>query len=212
MRLARLSLAEDILVERNNDFFLHEMEDHKQFYHYQALLDVTLLLLPIAVVISIALYDLNEATSFTVKEVYLLLSLLGICYKPLRNLHRVSLAATHATHSMKRLTIYLDLPENTQPHFLRSQEPSIKIKPKTMTVMRGDSGKAVGAFFFDRGLSLTGGQRLIILGKKGQGTSLCLRSMLGELPIMHGEVSLGGKLAYLSERHYFSTESVEANI
>jgi hypothetical protein len=55
------------------------------FYKYSTLYDITLLLLPIFVVSTIALYDINEEPSITVEQVYAILALLGTCYMPMKS-------------------------------------------------------------------------------------------------------------------------------
>ena len=55
------------------------------FYKYSTLYDITLLLLPILVVSTITLYDINEDPPITVSQVYAILALLGTCYLPMKS-------------------------------------------------------------------------------------------------------------------------------
>lgn len=59
MALARIAKSEGIIIEKNNDLFKHENHDHLLFYRYSTLYDISQILLPIAVVVSIALFDYN---------------------------------------------------------------------------------------------------------------------------------------------------------
>lgn len=104
---ARLDHSESILLQKNNDFFLKENKVHHEFYHYQSLFEISLLLLPIIVALSISLYDHNQQNHFTIKQVYMLLTLLGICYKPLKNIKTMSLHIEQGLHSLNRVSIYL---------------------------------------------------------------------------------------------------------
>lgn len=72
------------MVERNNDFFLEECHDHMKFYRYASLYDIVQLMLPILVVVTSMLYDQNSEQAISIEELYLILSLLGICYRPMK--------------------------------------------------------------------------------------------------------------------------------
>jgi hypothetical protein len=72
------------MVEKNNDLFLEECHDHQTFYRYSALYDIAQLLLPIAVVVTALIYDQNSEDPLSVEQLYLILSLLGICYRPMK--------------------------------------------------------------------------------------------------------------------------------
>ena len=68
-------------------------------------------MLPILVVVTITLYDLNEVNPITVEQVYSLLTLLGICYMPMKSTRTVSINLHDGLHSLKRLSQYFHLPE-----------------------------------------------------------------------------------------------------
>lgn len=44
----------------------------------------------------------------------MLLTLLGICYKPLKNILQISIKVEDGLHSFKRIKLYLNLPENNK--------------------------------------------------------------------------------------------------
>ena len=77
---AKLIGWEDIIIEKNNDLFEVENHDHYLFYYYNCLYDIILLMLPILVVVTIGLWEVGEAKPIKVEQVYLMLSLLGLCY------------------------------------------------------------------------------------------------------------------------------------
>lgn len=64
--LARIIKHESMLVERNNDYFVHENHDHSMFYRYASLYDIAQLLLPIAVVVTSLVFDQNQKKPMTV--------------------------------------------------------------------------------------------------------------------------------------------------
>lgn len=80
------------------------------FYRYSTLYDISLLMLPILVVVTITLYDMNEEYPITVEQVYSLLALLGICYMPMKSTRVVSINLHDGLHSLKRLEKYFQLP------------------------------------------------------------------------------------------------------
>ena len=90
MTEAKLIGWENVIVEKNNDYFIHENEDHLLFYRYASLSDIVLLMMPVLVVVTICIYDLNQPNPITVEQVYVMLSLLGICITPLKSWRMLS--------------------------------------------------------------------------------------------------------------------------
>lgn len=72
------------MIEKNNDLFEEENHDHYLFYFYNSLYDIILLMLPVLVVVSISIWDYGEQQPITVEQVYMMLSLLGVCYVPMK--------------------------------------------------------------------------------------------------------------------------------
>ncbi len=81
------------------------------FYEYVTLYDISLLILPILVIITITLYDMNEDNPITVSQVYVLLSLLGICYIPMKSFRNMTLSLHDGLRSMRRIEEFLKLPD-----------------------------------------------------------------------------------------------------
>jgi len=73
------------------------------FYSFATLYDISLLMLPILVIVTIALYDMNEVNPISVSQVYILLSLLGICYVPMKNFRTLSISLHDGLRSLKRI-------------------------------------------------------------------------------------------------------------
>ena len=73
------------------------------FYEYVTLYDITLLMLPILVIITITLYDMNETNPIAVSQIYVLLSLLGICYVPMKSFRTLTLNFYDGLRSMRRI-------------------------------------------------------------------------------------------------------------
>lgn len=60
-------------------------------------------------------------------------------------------------------------------------------------------GRGVGIEFNVKfQIEVNQGERLVVLGRKGQGSSLFLSMLVGEIPISKGSMRLQGKIAYLS--------------
>ena len=83
-----------------------------QFYRYSSLYDIAQLLLPILVVMTTILFDQSSDEPLTVQQLYLILSLLGICYRPMKDIRTLKIAIGDGLHSLTRLTDYFQLPEN----------------------------------------------------------------------------------------------------
>lgn len=82
-------------------------------------------------------------------------------------------------------------------------------------MLRVHHNRTTGAragFYADQQIKLSTGQRLVILGRKGQGTSIFLRSLIGEVYTVNGLIKLEGSLAYLPEVNEFFPDTIIANI
>lgn len=55
------------------------------------------------------------------------------------------------------------------------------------------------------------GERLVVLGRKGQGNSMFLNFLLGELKILSGSLSIGTRIAYLPEDYFLCSGSIAEN-
>lgn len=72
--------------------------------------DISLIIMPLIFVISLSFYDYNETTSFTIEEVYILMSLIGLCYRPFKNLKKFNLIMSEGLYSLRRFSIFFSLP------------------------------------------------------------------------------------------------------
>jgi len=111
---AKLIGWEEVIIEKNNDLFIEENHDHDIFYSYMTYYDITLLMLPIFVVATITVFDANEDDPITVEQVYVMLSLLGICYNPMKSMRYISINLHDGLHSLNRLSKYFHFPESTK--------------------------------------------------------------------------------------------------
>jgi hypothetical protein len=68
-------------------------------------------LLPILVIVTISIWDLGEQNHITVEQVYLMLSLLGICYEPMKQFRTISISFHDGLHSLNRISQFLEMPE-----------------------------------------------------------------------------------------------------
>ena len=105
------------MVEGNNDLFLHECHDHLPFYKYSSLYEILLLLLPLAICCTALIYDKYSEKFITFEELYFILSLIGICYQPLRNLGLFYISATDALHSFERISKFFQREEEEPNQF-----------------------------------------------------------------------------------------------
>jgi hypothetical protein len=87
------------------------LAEYKKCHRLLTIFDISLVILPLVFVISLSFYDQHEAASFTIEEVYILMTLIGLCYKPFKNLRKFTLTFSEALYSLNRFSIYLDLPE-----------------------------------------------------------------------------------------------------
>ncbi|XP_023214157.1 multidrug resistance-associated protein 4-like, partial [Centruroides sculpturatus] len=64
----------------------------------------------------------------------------------------------------------------------------------------------------DISLSIKTGELLTVMGPVGSGKTSLLMSMLGEIPINSGKVSVKGKIAYASQEAWVFNETIKENI
>lgn len=67
-------------------------------------------MLPVLVVVTICVVDVGEAQPISVEQVYLMLSLLGICYEPMKEFRTISISFHDGLHSLGRIQEYFDMP------------------------------------------------------------------------------------------------------
>jgi len=68
-------------------------------------------MLPVLVVVTICVWDMGESKHITVEQVYLMLSLLGICYEPMKSFRTISISFHDGLHSLHRFQQYFSMPD-----------------------------------------------------------------------------------------------------
>lgn len=56
------------------------------------------------------------------------------------------------------------------------------------------------------------GQRHVVLGRKGQGSTTFLNTLMGQVTISTGRIITNGKIAYLSSENFFLIDSLYSNL
>ena len=88
------------------------------------------------VVVTIALFDIGEANPITVEEVYVMLSMLQICYNPMKAFQTLVISFHGGIHSLDRLTTYFALPDEIESALIKrspSGKPQLLIKKNTIS-------------------------------------------------------------------------------
>lgn len=210
---AKLIGWEDVITEKNNDLFQEENHDHELFYSYVTYYDITLLMLPIFVVFTITLYDANEEDPITVEQVYLMLSLLGICYNPMKSVRTISINLHDGLHSLRRLARYFHLPEEIKSTLVDNTQGAVgEVFIQQGTVATYPHSSYDFDVRVDVGVSLMPGERLCLLGKKKAGCSSFLEMLVGNLKRVKGKVYVRGRVSYLPEKLFFLKDTVRENI
>ncbi len=142
------------------------------FYSYLTLYDITLLMLPIFVVATVTLFDVNEEDPITVEQVYLMLSLLGICYNPMKSFRTISINLHDGLHSLSRLSKYFHFPEYTRSGLLeKNQGQKGEIIIAEFTEAMHPHSSSDFNIVVDEEMIIDPGERLHLLGKKNSGCS-----------------------------------------
>lgn len=212
IKQAKLIGWEDMMVEKNNDLFEVENHDHYLFYFYNSLYDIILLMLPILVVVTIGIWDIGEAKPIKVEQVYLMLSLLGLCYEPMKEFRTISISFHDGLHSLNRIQQYFDMPE---------QEPNDKIshdiEPGRLVIKKGTAAtypNTIFDFFLktDFQIEVGKGERLLVVSRRGHGRSSFINLINGFMKIAEGEVRINSNIGFLSENFFFMKSRVRDNI
>ena len=168
--------------------------------------------MPITVVISIALYDMGEANHIKIEEVYVMLALMQTCYNPMKEFQTLTISFHDGLHSLNRLTTYFSLPDEIESALLNRSagNPELLIKKNTISAYPHSSYDFW--LIVNIQVELEGGQRLTVLGKKGQGRSSFVHMLTGLMKKIKGSVFLRGQVAYLPEKFVYSWSSIKDNI
>ncbi|MXQ98865.1 hypothetical protein E5288_WYG002118 [Bos mutus] len=117
---------------------------------------------------------------------------------------------SEAVVSIRRIKNFLLLEEISQ---LNSQLPS---DGKTIVEVKGCTAswdKASGTpTLQDLSFTVRPGELLAVIGTVGAGKSSLLRTLLGELPLSQGKVSVQGRIAYVSQQPWVFPGTVRSNI
>lgn len=141
-----------------------------------------------------------------------MLSLLQICYGPMKAFQTIVISFHDGIHSLQRLATYYTLPDQIESALLNRSngQPSLHIKKNTISAYPHSSYDFW--LIINLELDLKGGQRLGVIGKKGQGSSSFIHMLVGSMKKIKGNVFLSGKIAYLPDKFLFSSASVRDNI
>lgn len=131
---------------------------------------------------------------------YLILSLLGICYRPMKEFRTLTIALSDGLHSLRRITDYLELPEGRgSPHHYKKYDEAVAYLKMTKRTIGKVDGRGMGLELeVSKEIEAKGGERVVVLGRRGQGSSTFLNMIAGRVPIVSGLMMVGGKIAYLS--------------
>lgn len=164
------------------------------------LYDISLLMLPIFVVSTITLYDMNEEDPITVEQVYVMLSLLGMCYEPMKSIRSSSINLHDGLHSLHRISKYFRLSEEIKSSLnddTQGETGEVSIQQGTIATYPIVQSKHDFDIQVNVPISLQPGERLCLLGKKRAGLSSFLEMLVGNLKKVRGKVYIRGKIAYM---------------
>ena len=141
-----------------------------------------------------------------------MLSLLQICYNPMKAIQPVVISFHDGMHSLERLTTYFALPDEIQSALLNktSGKPELHIKKNTISAYPHSSYDFW--LIINIQIDLKTGERLGVIGKKGQGSSSFVHMLVGLMKKIKGSAFLSGKIAYSPDKFLFSSASVRDNI
>jgi ABC-type multidrug transport system fused ATPase/permease subunit len=173
----------------------------------------------------------DHGHQLTVGQVLSVLAYLNICRFPLNLLSQAMKTAADAQVSIKRLTDFfllptltlrmMSLPTNSDP-----TAPRVTLKnatfayPSTRADVSGDGvvsplSQEVDSTKFslhDLSLELYSGELIAVIGAVGSGKSTVASAILGEVPLVSGDCSVNGSIAYSAQTPWIQNQTLKDNI
>eukprot|EP01125_Pyxidicula_operculata_P021880 TRINITY_DN8721_c0_g1_i1.p1 TRINITY_DN8721_c0_g1~~TRINITY_DN8721_c0_g1_i1.p1 ORF type:complete len:1258 (+),score=294.88 TRINITY_DN8721_c0_g1_i1:29-3775(+) len=151
-----------------------------------------------------AVYVKVFGKSLQSEDVFTTLSLFNTLRFPLVQLPRAVRGVAESYTSMKRIQSFLLKPELSAPE--HNEKPIIKFK--NTTIQYSDNPPVLQNIT----MKLPAGKLLGIIGPVGSGKSSLIATMLGETRIVSGEMSVGGRFAYVPQTPWVMQATVQENI
>lgn len=161
-----------------------------------------------------AVFVLVNDKPLTTEIVFPALTLFNLLTFPLTVIPMVITSIISASVAVNRIEEYL-LADELQPDAVNFKEAAthigeeaVRIRDATFTWNRYEDGNALEAINF----SARKGELTCVVGRVGAGKSSLLQALLGDLYKRNGEVTVRGKVAYVSQSAWIMNASVRENI
>ncbi|KAI5290085.1 hypothetical protein KEM54_002475 [Ascosphaera aggregata] len=161
-----------------------------------------------------SVFVLVSDTPLTTEIVFPALTLFNLLTFPLSVFPMVITSIISASVAVKRIEEYL-LSDELQPDAVTFREAAtqigeeaVRIRNATFTWNRYEDGNALEGINF----SARKGELTCIVGRVGSGKSSLLQALLGDLYKRNGEVTIRGRVAYVSQSAWIMNASVRDNI
>ncbi|OCF34538.1 hypothetical protein I316_03579 [Kwoniella heveanensis BCC8398] len=146
------------------------------------------------------------------------LAFFNLLRQPLMFLPRALSSLTDAQNAIERLTEVFEAETMDTKHAIDPALPvAVRVNKATFSWSAPDGGaeseKSNGSFAIrDLDLDIDRGQIIGIIGPVGSGKSSLLQGLIGEMSILSGSVTFGGKLAYCQQNAWIQNASLRDNI
>lgn len=142
-----------------------------------------------------------------------MLSLLGICYNPMKSFRTISINLHDGLHSLSRLEKYFHFPEYTKSGLIEKTEDNLgEVVIMANTEAMHPHSSSDFNICIQEEIYLPPGKRLSLLGKKKSGCSSFLEMLVGNLKRVKGKIQICGKISFLPEKLFFLKDTVLENI
>lgn len=137
-----------------------------------------------------------------------MLSLLQICYNPMKSIQTIIISFHDGLHSLERLTTYFALPDQLKSALINRSSGRAELHIKKNTISAYPHSSYDFWLILNIGIELKEQERLVVIGKKGQGISSFVHMLVGSMKKIKGSVFLSGKIAYLPDNFLFASSTV----
>eukprot|EP00668_Euglena_longa_P015617 GGOE01019733.1.p1 GENE.GGOE01019733.1~~GGOE01019733.1.p1 ORF type:complete len:1708 (+),score=434.21 GGOE01019733.1:758-5125(+) len=173
----------------------------------RALLNLNITLAPLAMtVVSFAVFVATGGV-LTPEVVFTSISLFNVIKLPLIFFPAVIQVVVEAAVSTRRIEDFLLLPEAT-PQQGAAPERGLAVQAKDATFGWAEGSQDLKGLDF----CIAQGDLVCVVGETGSGKSSLLMALLGEMPQGGGRVSVGGRVAFVSQQPWIFKGTIRENI
>ncbi|KAG1662663.1 Multidrug resistance-associated protein 4 [Nymphon striatum] len=170
----------------------------------------------VIMLITLTSYVLQEPHGITAEKIFVTLTLFYVLRLSVSLFFQIAVSSgSEAWASIKRLHIFLTLKELDESKSKLTCSYKVETQNNPFIALENltvKAGKSENLIISGINMKINSKELLVIIGPVGSGKSCLLMSILGELPICEGNITVSGKLAYVPQEPWIFAGSIRNNI